>query len=82
MTVNPGDVVIGDADGVMVVPPQYLDAAIVNAEARMQKEANLKKGIDTGRPMFELMEMQAGFDAAGIEEIEGTWLDASGTNEG
>ncbi|CAN7616194.1 dimethylmenaquinone methyltransferase [Bosea sp. LjRoot9] len=73
VTVNPGDLVVGDADGVIVIPPGHIETAIVNAEARMAKEAGLKRRLDEGLNMYDAMGLEAAFKAAGIVEIEGTW---------
>jgi len=75
VTVNPGDLIVGDADGVMAIPPQHVATAVANAEARMAKEAAIKRRIDDGETLYEITNMQAAFDAAGIVEIDGAWND-------
>ena len=73
VAVNPGDLIVGDADGVIVIPPQHIETAIVNAEARMAKEAAIKQRLDEGLTMYDAMGLEAAFNAAGIVQIDGTW---------
>jgi 4-hydroxy-4-methyl-2-oxoglutarate aldolase len=76
VTVNPGDLIVGDADGVIVIPPSQVETAIRNAEARMAKEAELKRRLDEGQNLYDLTGMKALFDAADIQEIDAIWSDA------
>lgn len=73
VTVHPGDLVVGDADGVIVIPPQEIEPAIAKAEARMAKEAAVKRKLDQGQSMYDAMDLEAVFSAAGIVEIDTTW---------
>jgi 4-hydroxy-4-methyl-2-oxoglutarate aldolase len=75
VTVNPGDLVVGDADGVLAIPPAQVESAISSAEARMAKEAEIKRRLDQGQTLYDITGMKALFDAAGIVEIDGTWSD-------
>jgi 4-hydroxy-4-methyl-2-oxoglutarate aldolase len=76
VTVNPGDLVVGDADGVLVIPPGQVETAISNAEARMAKEADIKRRLDQGETLYDVTGMKAVFEAAGIEEIDAIWRDS------
>jgi 4-hydroxy-4-methyl-2-oxoglutarate aldolase len=75
VTVNPGDLVVGDADGVIAIPPSHVETAVSNAEARMAKEAEVKRKLDEGKTLYDVAGMKALFDAAGIVEIDGIWSD-------
>jgi 4-hydroxy-4-methyl-2-oxoglutarate aldolase len=75
-TVNPGDLIVGDADGVIVIPPAHVETAIRNAETRMAKEAELKRRLDLGETLYDLTGMKNLFDTAEIEEIDAIWSDA------
>lgn len=75
VVVNPGDLVVGDADGVMAIPPAHVETAIRNAEARIAKEAEIKRQLDQGKTLYDVTGVQAMFDAAGIVEIDGVWND-------
>lgn len=48
MTVHPGDLVIGDADGVLALRPDEADDVIGKAEAQQAKEAATLKAIEDG----------------------------------
>jgi 4-hydroxy-4-methyl-2-oxoglutarate aldolase len=75
VTVNPGDLVVGDADGVIAIPPAQVETAVSNAEARMAKEAEIKRKLDDGKTLYEVAGMKALFEAAGIVEIDAIWSD-------
>ena len=46
--VNPGDIVFGDADGVVVLPPDGYEDALSKAEASVAREVNLRKHFLAG----------------------------------
>jgi 4-hydroxy-4-methyl-2-oxoglutarate aldolase len=66
--VCPGDVVCADTDGVLVIPPALLEAAVAKAEVRAADEAKAAAAIEAGRTLFELHDLAAPFAASGIEE--------------
>ncbi|MBR1267085.1 dimethylmenaquinone methyltransferase [Bradyrhizobium sp. AUGA SZCCT0222] len=74
-TVNPGDLIVGDADGVIVIPPAHVETTIRNAEARMVKEAEVKRRLDEGQTLYDVAGMKALFETAEIVEIDGIWSD-------
>lgn len=76
VTVKPGDLMVGDADGIIVIPPAHVETAIRNAEARMAKEAELKRRLDEGQTLYDVTGMKSLFEAADILEIDGTWSDS------
>ena len=53
--VMPGDLVIGDADGVVVVPRAAIDGLLAKCRARMAMEAAVEAGIDEGKTTLELL---------------------------
>lgn len=52
--VLPGDIVVGDRDGVVVVPRERLQATIDNAAKREQKEAATMAELRKGRTTLEI----------------------------
>ncbi len=54
VTVHPGDIIIGDRDGVMVVPQDRIDEAIEKSEAREQKEANVRARLNEGETSLQI----------------------------
>lgn len=73
VTVNPGDLIVGDADGVMAIPPEQVGTAVTNAEARMAKEEAMRAKVDAGATMFDLLDLAPCIAAAGIETRDTTW---------
>ncbi len=53
--VSPGDWVVGDADGVSVVPPADLAAVLVASRAQVSREAELRTALDAGKTTIELL---------------------------
>lgn len=49
ITVNPGDLVVGDRDGVIVVPAAEISSALEAAQKREAKEEQTKKNIIGGK---------------------------------
>ena len=47
--VHPGDVVVGDCDGVVTFPPNVIGQLRFDVRAQMQKEADILKSIAEGR---------------------------------
>jgi 4-hydroxy-4-methyl-2-oxoglutarate aldolase len=53
--VEVGDWIVGDVDGVVVVPGVDVDAVLAAAEARTAKEAGLFDALETGKTTIELL---------------------------
>ncbi len=50
VTVRPGDIIVGDRNGVCVVPPEHAEEIMVNAQEKVDKMAALTKEIErTGK---------------------------------
>ena len=54
MPVNPGDLVVGDADGVAVVRPDQLDGLLDRCRARIAKEEGILEKLDAGVDSYTL----------------------------
>jgi regulator of RNase E activity RraA len=65
MRVAPGDVVVGDNDGVIAFPPDRLMAILEEAEAILRLEHRYYRLIDEGRTFREILEADR---AAGTSE--------------
>ncbi len=55
---NPGDMVIGDCDGVVVVPREYEDEVFAKAKAKFEKETHIVEALKQGKTTLEIY----GFD--------------------
>lgn len=64
--VYPGDVVIGDADGVVIVPRGSAAAVASAAAAREQKEAANRKRFAAGELGLDVYRMRDALDKAGL----------------
>lgn len=54
VTINPGDIIVGDRDGVVVVPKERLAEAIELSHAREAKEENVRKQLKEGKNSLEI----------------------------
>jgi regulator of RNase E activity RraA len=48
MAVNPGDIIVGDADGLVAVPLEMADRILASAKAILEKETKAMKEIVAG----------------------------------
>ena len=62
--VEPGDWLVGDADGVVVVPGAQLDQVAAAGTARQQRESGLFDRLRAGATTLELL----GLDASNVDE--------------
>jgi 2-keto-4-pentenoate hydratase/2-oxohepta-3-ene-1,7-dioic acid hydratase in catechol pathway/regulator of RNase E activity RraA len=67
-TVQPGDVIVGDADGVVVIPPAIVEEVVDAALAQEDEDAWIAERVAEGHPVDGLFPMnaewRARFDAA------------------
>lgn len=68
ITVYPGDYVLGDADGVMIVPHDRIKEAIETAIAREEKETKIMDRLQAGESLFDIYDYQKVFDCLGCKE--------------
>ena len=52
--INPGDIIIGDRDGVVVVPQNRIKEAIEKSAAREAKEENVRKQLREGKTSIQI----------------------------
>lgn len=52
--INPGDIIIGDRDGVVVVPQNRIAEAIEKSAAREAKEENVRKQLREGKTSLQI----------------------------
>ena len=53
--INPGDIIVGDRDGLVIVPQDEVDEAIRNSLARIEKEKMFREKIKNGVMTTELL---------------------------
>jgi 4-hydroxy-4-methyl-2-oxoglutarate aldolase len=71
--VHPGDIVIADDDGVLVVPAEHIAAAVEQVRKRVLVEADLHRRIKAGERLFETQNFGAVLEENGIEIEDGHW---------
>jgi 4-hydroxy-4-methyl-2-oxoglutarate aldolase len=69
-SVEPGDVVIADEDGVMVVPRAKAEAALAASEARLEKERQTRERLAAGELGLDIYKMRDGLAAKGLTYID------------
>lgn len=66
--VNPGDVIVADADGVVIVPLDEAEDVLNAANARTAKEAEVMKRLRAGESLFDIYGYQKVFDSLNCTE--------------
>mgnify|MGYP002640510922 CR=1 FL=1 len=59
VAVNPGDILVGDDDGVVVFAAAQRHDLLKKCQARIAKETDILRQIDAGKSTVEIMEMPA-----------------------
>ena len=67
--VRPGDVVVADDDGVMVVPRLEVPRTIIAAQARIDKEADSRAAFARGELGLDRYGLRAGLSELGVEYV-------------
>ncbi|MDQ7878647.1 fumarylacetoacetate hydrolase family protein [Microbacterium sp. QXD-8] len=62
-TVQPGDVIVGDADGVVVIPPALVEEVVDAALAQEDEDAWIAERVAEGHPVDGLFPMNAAWRA-------------------
>ncbi|MDZ5143521.1 fumarylacetoacetate hydrolase family protein [Microbacterium testaceum] len=62
-TVEPGDILVGDGDGVIVIPPALADEVADAALAQEQEDAWIARQVASGHPLEGLFPMNAAWRA-------------------
>jgi len=67
--VNPGDLIIGDDDGVCVVPLEQVEEVLEKSIARDKREAEMMKLLAMGKTSLELLGFEKVLEQKGLEEV-------------
>jgi 4-hydroxy-4-methyl-2-oxoglutarate aldolase len=75
--VNPGDVIVADADGVLAIPPDLLPHAIELARQRADREVEIRAKIAAGSTLYEALSIEKAVANMGADILDTTWQDAA-----
>ena len=64
--IRPGDVIVGDREGVVVVAADEVETVIASAEAREAKEAGFRAAIARGASTAELLDLLPTLERLGL----------------
>jgi 4-hydroxy-4-methyl-2-oxoglutarate aldolase len=67
--VNPGDIVIADDDGVVVVPRALADEVAVKMKRRMENEQTVRRRLAQGELGLDIYKMRERLKQQGIEYV-------------
>ena len=59
--IYPGDIIVGDSDGVVVVPLDQASSVCENAKAIIGREDQMRKKIEKGELIFDILELEKYF---------------------
>jgi 4-hydroxy-4-methyl-2-oxoglutarate aldolase len=68
VVVRPGDIIAGDADGVMVVPLEYAAEILVKAQAAVAKEQAMRERILKGEYIYDILKLGEVLKSLGMTE--------------
>jgi 4-hydroxy-4-methyl-2-oxoglutarate aldolase len=80
MLVNPGDVVVGDADGIVVVPRATAAAAAKAGQQRIAKEEKTRERLAKGELGVEFYGLRAKLKELGVEYVDELVEETSSAN--
>ena len=69
-TVHPGDVIVADVDGLVVVPRQTAEEVVRSCEARLAKEANNRERLRAGELGLNMYGLREKLKNLGVEWVE------------
>jgi 4-hydroxy-4-methyl-2-oxoglutarate aldolase len=67
VAISPGDWIMGDRDGVVVIPRRNVLAVIAAAQEREAAETVLREGIEAGKSTIELLGLETSLRRVGLE---------------
>jgi 4-hydroxy-4-methyl-2-oxoglutarate aldolase len=66
--VRPGDIIVGDADGVLVVPQEHAPEVLTRAQAAVGKEQGMRDRIQKGEYIYDILKLGDVLKGLGVAE--------------
>ena len=66
VTIQAGDIIVGDRDGLVVVAQDEVEQALSSAVGREQKEDQMRQAIEQGATTVQLLKLQDTLDRFGL----------------
>lgn len=73
--VRPGDVIVADGDGVLVIPKERLAEVVETAQKRLRNEDEAARKIAAGAHPFEMMQLDKTIEKLAIPVHDAAWDD-------
>ncbi|MGY6273366.1 RraA family protein [Achromobacter denitrificans] len=73
ITVQPGDIIVADGDGVMAIAPGAFARVVEAARQRVAKEALIIAALERGEHLYDLSGADQALRAIGIDERDADW---------
>ncbi len=67
LVVHPGDLIVGDDDGLVVVPQQKVEDILNKSKERLKMEEQWLKDLQKGKTTLEILELDQKIEALGVE---------------
>jgi 4-hydroxy-4-methyl-2-oxoglutarate aldolase len=66
--VRPGDIIVGDGDGVVVVPTEDAPDVLTKAQAVMAKEQQTRERLTRGEYLYDMLKLEDVLKGLGVAE--------------
>lgn len=70
VTVSPGDIVVGDVDGVTIVPRGDARKVLEDTEAKIEDEKHLRQRIHAGDSLYELLGLDEKITECNVQVVD------------
>lgn len=70
VSVTPGDIVVGDSEGVVIIKRDVAEDVLYDARHKLDDEADLRRLLREGEYIYDLVGLDEKYQALNIEEIE------------